>query len=127
MIRFFIGIFVYFSLTSLVAAAWTPVSKSDGYAQYVDFSTTKHSGNRIQVLEMLDFTTPQRFGQRSMILTMEYDCSSGLFRGISGKIYSGNMGKGSEIPAPSETTEWTRPRQGSISENTIKELCRGQR
>ena len=83
-------------------AAWQDIGKNDQSTVYVDTATLQTQGNLAQIMSMLDFKKPGQDPQtkenvNSIIGLNEYDCSSGKYRPIEFKVFTGNRGKGKVV------------------------------
>ena len=84
------------------AAAWQEIGKNDQSAVFVDTATLQTQGNLAQIMSMLDFLKPGQDPQtkesvNSIIGLNEYDCSTGKYRPLEFKVFTGNRGKGKVI------------------------------
>jgi hypothetical protein len=80
-------------------AAWQDIGNNDQSTVYVDTATLQTQGNLAQIMSMLDFKKPGQDPQtkenvNSIIGLNEYDCSTGKYRPIEFKVFTGNKGKG---------------------------------
>ena len=83
-------------------AAWQDIGKNDQSTVYVDTATLQTQGNLAQIMSMLDFKKPGQDPQtkenvNSIIGLNEYDCSSGKYRPIEFKVFTGSRGKGKVV------------------------------
>lgn len=102
------------SITSLLAisatlfvsgnavAAWQEIGQNDQSSVFVDTATLQTQGNLAQIMSMLDFKKPGQDPQtkenvNSIIGLNEYDCSTGKYRPIEFKVFTGNGGKGKVV------------------------------
>ena len=81
------------------AAAWQEIGKNDQSTVYVDTATIQTQGNLSQIVSMLDFKKPGQDPQtkenvNSIIGLNEFDCTTGKYRPIEFKVFTGNRGKG---------------------------------
>ncbi|OJI04560.1 surface-adhesin E family protein [Polynucleobacter sp. MWH-Adler-W8] len=89
-------------VSSNAMAAWQDIGKNDQSTVYVDTATLQTQGNLAQIMSMLDFKKPGQDPQtkenvNSIIGLNEYDCSSGKYRPIEFKVFTGNRGKGKVV------------------------------
>uniref|UniRef100_B1XUE2 Surface-adhesin protein E-like domain-containing protein n=1 Tax=Polynucleobacter necessarius subsp. necessarius (strain STIR1) TaxID=452638 RepID=B1XUE2_POLNS len=80
-------------------AAWEEIGKNEQSTVYVDAATIQTQGNLAQIMSMLDFKKPgqdpeSKENVNSIIGLNEYDCSTGKYRPIEFKVFTGNRGKG---------------------------------
>ena len=80
-------------------AAWQEIGKNDQSTVFVDTATLQTQGNLAQIMSMLDFKKPGQDPQskenvNSIIGLNEFDCSTGKYRPIEFKVFTGNRGKG---------------------------------
>ena len=80
-------------------AAWQEIGKNDQSVVFVDTATVQTQGNLAQIMSMLDFLKPGQDPEtkekvNSIIGLNEYDCSTGKYRPIEFKVFTGNRGKG---------------------------------
>jgi crotonobetainyl-CoA:carnitine CoA-transferase CaiB-like acyl-CoA transferase len=102
------------SITSLIAssaillassnamAAWQEIGQNDQSAVFVDTATLQTQGNLAQIMSMLEFKKPGQDPQtkenvNSIIGLNEYDCSTGKYRPLEFKVFTGNSGKGKVV------------------------------
>ncbi len=86
-------------LSGNALAAWQEIGLNDQSIVYVDTATLQTQGNLAQIMSMLDFKKPGQDPQtkenvNSIIGLNEYDCSTGKYRPIEFKVFTGNRGKG---------------------------------
>ena len=83
-------------------AGWQDIGKNDQSTVYVDTATLQTQGNLAQIMSMLDFKKPGQDPQskenvNSIIGLNEYDCSTGKYRPLEFKVFTGNRGKGKVV------------------------------
>jgi hypothetical protein len=83
-------------------AAWTELGSNEAMAVYVDTDTITRSGEKAQILSMLDFKKPGMNPQTkqsvsSMIGINEYNCAAISYRPIEYKEFAGNTGSGKMV------------------------------
>jgi hypothetical protein len=83
-------------------AEWQEIGKNDQSVVYVDTATIKTQGNLAQIVSMLDFKKPGQDPQtkenvNSIIGLNEYNCTTGKYRPIEFKVFTGNRGKGKVV------------------------------
>jgi len=83
-------------------AAWQDIGQNDQSTVYVDTATLQTQGKLAQIMSMLDFKKPGQDPQtkenvNSIIGLNEYDCSTGKYRPIEFKVFTGNRGKGKVV------------------------------
>jgi hypothetical protein len=83
-------------------AAWQDIGNNDQSTVYVDTATLQSQGNLAQIMSMLDFKKPGQDPQtkenvNSIIGLNEFDCSTGKYRPIEFKVFTGNRGKGKVV------------------------------
>ncbi|MBU3582249.1 hypothetical protein ICN19_09540 [Polynucleobacter sp. AP-Capit-er-40B-B4] len=84
------------------SAAWQEIGKNDQSVVFVDTATLQNQGNVAQIMSMLDFKKPGQDPQtkenvNSIIGLNEYDCSTGKYRPLEFKVFTGNRGKGKVV------------------------------
>ena len=84
------------------SAAWQEIGKNDQSVVFVDTATLQSQGNLAQIMSMLDFKKPGQDPQtkenvNSIIGLNEYDCSTGKYRPLEFKVFTGNRGKGKVV------------------------------
>ena len=89
-------------LSGNVLAAGQELGKNEQSIVYVDTATLQTQGNLAQIVSMLDFKKPGQDPQtkenvNSIIGLNEYDCSTGKYRPIDFKVFTGNRGKGKVV------------------------------
>ena len=88
--------------TGNASAAWQEIGKNDQSVVFVDTATLQSQGNLAQIMSMLDFKKPGQDPQtkenvNSIIGLNEYDCSTGKYRPLEFKVFTGNRGKGKVV------------------------------
>lgn len=83
-------------------AEWQELGQNDQSIVFVDTATIQTQGNTAQIMSMLDFKKPGQDPQtkqtvNSIIGLNEYDCTSGKYRPIEFKVFTGNRGKGKVV------------------------------
>ena len=83
-------------------AAWQEIGSNDQSVVFVDTATLQTQGNFAQIMSMLDFKKPGQDPQSQenvnyIIGLNEYDCSTGKYRPIEFKVFTGNRGKGKVV------------------------------
>jgi len=83
-------------------AAWQEIGKNDQSVVFVDTATLQAQGNTAQIMSMLDFIKPGQDPQtkenvNSIVGLNEFECSTGKYRPIEFKVFTGNRGKGKVI------------------------------
>jgi hypothetical protein len=89
-------------LSGNAMAAWQELGKNEQSTVYADTATLQTQGNLAQIMSMLDFKKPGQDPQtkenvNSIIGLNEYDCSTGKYRPIEFKVFTGNRGKGKVV------------------------------
>ena len=83
-------------------AAWTELGSNELMVVYVDPDTVSASGEKAQILSMLDFKKPgmnpkTKQPVSSIIGINEYNCPAISYRPIEYKEFSGNKGEGKVV------------------------------
>lgn len=83
-------------------AAWQEIGQNDQSIVFVDTATVQVQGNLAQAMSMLDFKKPGQDPQtkenvNSIIGLNEFECSTGKYRPIEFKVFTGNRGKGKVV------------------------------
>ena len=83
-------------------AAWTELGSNELMVVYVDPDTVSGSGEKAQILSMLDFKKPgmnpkTKQPVSSIIGINEYNCPAISYRPIEYKEFSGNKGEGKVV------------------------------
>ena len=83
-------------------AAWTELGSNELMVVYVDPDTVSGSGEKAQILSMLDFKKPgmnpkTKQPVSSIIGLNEYNCPAVSYRPIEYKEFSGNKGEGKVV------------------------------
>lgn len=91
-----------FLISGNALAAWQEIGKNDQSVVFVDTATLQTQGNLAQIMSMLDFLKPGQDPQtkenvNSIIGLNEYDCSTGKYRPIEFKVFTGNRGNGKVV------------------------------
>ena len=83
-------------------AEWKELGSNEAMVVYVDLDTVRTSGERTQILSMLDFKRPGRNPSNketvnSIIGLNEYNCPEISYRPIAFKEFAGNKGTGKVV------------------------------
>jgi hypothetical protein len=83
-------------------AAWTELGSNELMVVYVDPDTVSASGEKAQILSMLDFKKPginpkTKQSVSSIIGINEYNCPAVSYRPIEYKEFAGNKGEGKVV------------------------------
>ena len=83
-------------------AAWKELGANEVIVVYVDTDTISISGEKAQIISMLDFKTPgmnpnTKEAVNSIIGINEYNCPAITYRPIEYKEFSGNKGTGKVV------------------------------
>jgi hypothetical protein len=93
---------VLMSPISSAYAEWKELGSNEAMVVYVDLDTVRTSGERTQILSMLDFKRPGRNPSNketvnSIIGLNEYNCPEISYRPIAFKEFAGNKGTGKVV------------------------------
>jgi hypothetical protein len=91
-----------FLVSGNAMAAWQDIGSNDQSTVFVDTATLQTQGNLAQIMSMLDFKKPGQDPQskenvNSIIGLNEYDCSTGKYRPLEFKVFTGNRGAGKVV------------------------------
>lgn len=84
------------------SAAWQELGQNDQSVIYADTATLQTQDGKAQIMSMLDFKKPgldpkTKENVNSIIGLNEFDCSTGKYRPIEFKVFTGNRGKGKAV------------------------------
>lgn len=101
-----ISLFLALSATLLGSgnafAEWQEIGQNDQSSVFVDTATLQTQGNLAQIMSMLNFKKPgldpqSKENVNSIIGLNEYDCSTGKYRPIEFKVFTGTRGRGKVV------------------------------
>ena len=109
-------------------AEWVSVSvvPQAGFTIYVDPASIHRKGDRVEVLELIDYRTMQSVTGTSFLSTRlqrEYDCAGDRHRTLALTKWSGNMGTGNVILTTTEVQKWEPADPGSIGKRLWRIAC----
>jgi len=83
-------------------AEWKELGSNEALVVYVDLDTIRDSGEKAQILSMLDFKKPgmnpnNKQAVSSIIGLNEYNCPETSYRPIAFKEFAGNKGEGKVV------------------------------
>jgi hypothetical protein len=109
-------------------AEWVLVSVLDqaGVTIYVDPGTIHRKGDRVEVLELIDYRTIQTVAGTTFLsarVQREYDCDGDRHRTLALTKLSGNMATGKEVLTTSEVQKWEPADPGSIGKRLWRIAC----
>jgi len=87
-------------VSSSAAAEWIAVGSGEPSTLYADPSTIRKAGDRVQMLDLLDFKTAQvteGYRYMSSKTLSEYDCKEERTRILYFTLHSENMGRGEAV------------------------------
>jgi len=114
-----------------VYAEWVLVSVVDqaGVTIYVDPDTIHRKGDRVEVLELIDYRTRQTVRGTSFLsarVQREYDCAGDRHRTLALTRLSGQMATDEAIPANADQPKWEPVDPGTIAKRLWKVACKKQ-
>jgi hypothetical protein len=112
-------------------ADWVSVSVIDeaGVTIYFDPGTVHRKGDRVEVLELIDYKTMQTVTGTSFLsarVQREYDCAGDRHRTLALTRLSGKMGTGEAVPANADHPKWEPVDPGTIAKRLWKVACNKQ-
>jgi hypothetical protein len=113
------------------SAEWVLVSVVDqaGVTIYVDPATIHRTGERVEVLELIDYRTLQTVAGTAFLsarVHREYDCAGDRHRTLALTKWSGDMGTGKVILTTAEVQQWEPADPGSIGKRLWNVACNKQ-
>lgn len=83
-------------------AEWQEIGQNEQSSVFVDTDTLQTQGNLAQIMSMLNFKKPgidpqSKENVNSIIGLNEYDCSTGKYRPIEFKVFTGTRGRGKVV------------------------------
>lgn len=114
-----------------VYAEWVLVSVVDqaGVTIYVDPGTILRKGDRVVILELIDYMTMQTVTGTSFLsarVQREYDCAGDRHRTLALTRVSGKMGTGEAVPVNTDQPKWEPVDPGTIAKRLWKVACNRQ-
>ena len=118
------------SCTSAMAQ-WTGIGDGRDFpvTYYLDFKTIQKQGQYVNVMELMDFDTPQKFKGAaweylSSVLRIEFDCNERQSRILSFHMYTGKMGtKDMVYSASFPAASWEPVPPGSVTKELWNSAC----
>jgi hypothetical protein len=104
-------------------AGWTPVSGSEKTYDYIDLDTLRVDGSMRRVMTLSDRTEPDRDGDMSYRIFLEYDCGKQKYRSLHSMFFSGAMASGRNTGKTDRASEWRSVVDGTISAAVMKTVC----
>ena len=104
-------------------AEWLFVGGSDRVDYYIEMKTIQKTGDRRQVLELLDLKSPDVRGNRSYLALYEYDCPTQRARILRSACFDGPMGGGQKTHEQSVPGDWLPTSPGSAGMAQITLVC----
>ena len=87
-------------MSSSATAKWTVVNENKEFIQYADLATIRKLGNKVKMWGLNDYKNVQEFAGDKFLSSksqLEYNCKEEMKRGLSMKLFHGNMGTGGFI------------------------------
>lgn len=107
-------------------AGWTPVSGSEKTYDYIDLDTLRVDGKMRRVMTLSDRTEPDRDGDMSYRVFLEYNCDERKYRSLHSMFFSGAMATGRTTGKTDRASEWRPVAAGTISASVMKTVCSRQ-
>lgn len=104
-------------------AGWTPVSGSEKTYDYIDLDTLRVDGPMRRVMTLSDRTEPDRDGDMSYRIFLEYNCARQTYRSLHSMFFSGAMATGPTTGKTDRASEWRPVIDGTISASVMKTIC----
>ena len=122
------GLFVLLAvLSSSALAEWVPIIRSELAIYYVDATSIRRDGNKIKMLELVDYKKAKLAGNGKPYLSIkfqtEYDCRAEQYRILFFTSSSENMGAGDVVSSKNYTSEWLPTLTENIAEAMRKYGC----
>jgi hypothetical protein len=127
---------IVFTVLLLIAAAparaeWVRIGQientvlyvmSEKTVFYIDPSTVTRDGYLRKVWEIHDLSEKGRFGERSILMQVEYDCAEKLMRPLHASAKSRPMGQGEILRVEEPAEDWITLRPGKDGDIFFKIL-----
>jgi hypothetical protein len=114
-------------VSSSAMAEWIKIGESDDSVHYVDETTIRKSGDKVEMSDMLDFPSSlltRTF--KSAKKQTEYDCKKEQDQPLNITTYSGNLGQGEVVsskPAFPFDSGWVPVVPDSVRKTMLKIAC----
>lgn len=131
--RILLAVMLVLASTSAMAGGnnWTAIGDGRDFpvSYYLDFKTIQKQGQYVNVLELMDFDTPQEFKDAawvyfSSVLRIEFDCKNKQSRILSFRMYAGKMAtKDMVYSASFPSATWEPVPPGSVTKELWNSAC----
>jgi len=105
-------------------AEWTRMDGNALVSVYIDMSAIRKSTEGRQASFMMDRSTPDSEGVRSMIDVYEFDCARKRVRSVQSTDFKGAMGTGAIVSANRTPLEWSDVMPGTRLEVSLTSVCK---
>jgi hypothetical protein len=104
-------------------AGWSPVSGSEKTYDYIDLDSVRVDGTMRRVMTLSDRTEPDRDGDMSYRIFLEYDCARQKYRSLHSMFFSGAMASGRNTGKTDRASVWRPVIEGTISAAVMNTVC----
>ena len=105
-------------------AEWTRMEGNATTTIYIDMGAIRKSADGRQAAFMMDRSTPDSEGVRSMIDVYEFDCAGKRVRSVQSTDFKGTMGTGAIVSASRTPLEWNEVLPGTRLDVSLKSVCK---
>ena len=105
-------------------AEWTRMDGNATTTIYTDMGAIRKSTDGRQAPFMMDRSTPDSEGVRSMIDIYEFDCAGKRVRLVQSTDFKGAMGTGAIVSANRTPLEWSAVLPGTRLDVSLKSVCK---
>ena len=105
-------------------AEWTRMDGNATTTIYTDMGAIRKSTDGRQAPFMMDRSTPDSEGVRSMIDIYEFDCAGKRARLVQSTDFKGAMGTGAIVSANRTPLEWSAVLPGTRLDVSLKSVCK---
>jgi hypothetical protein len=124
--RTFILMMVLAVVSSSAMAEWVEVLSGVGGTAYVDTATIRKVGDKVRMLQMIDFKAVQIVaGDKYMSIReeREYDCKEVQSRNLAYTSYTGNLGEGEVVWNSASLGEWSPTKPNTVLASLWNYAC----
>ena len=107
-------------------AEWTRMDGNASSTIYIDMGAIRKTAEGRQASFMMDRSTPDSEGVRSMIDVYEFDCAGKRVRSVQSTDFKGAMGTGAIVSANRTPLDWNEVLPGTRLEASMKSVCKAQ-
>jgi hypothetical protein len=109
-------------------AGWEHVAEQENGARFlIDYQTIRKDGNKVKFWQLVNFPTPQTFGEFKYLSTrsrQEYDCKQEQRRFLTATLFESWNAKGEKLLTIEEAEKWQEIPPETVGRAILQKVCK---